>query len=65
MTTIENTTEIEIGNTPPRSEDGERHRREESPPEIRITQEGEYYARIKGGWYEAEISYLGTPIVGR
>eukprot|EP00967_Tisochrysis_lutea_P066599 scaffold86829_cov33-Tisochrysis_lutea.AAC.4 len=37
---------------------------EEPPPEIRITQDGSYYARIKDVWHEAELSYLGTLIIG-
>ena len=37
----------------------------EPPPEIRITHDGDYYAKIKDTWYEAELSYLGTPIIGK
>ena len=37
---------------------------EETSPETHITQDGDYYVNIKGTWYEAELSYLGTPIIG-
>ena len=36
---------------------------EDATPEIHITQEGTYYAKFKGAWYEAELSYLRTPML--
>ena len=33
-------------------------------PDLHITDEGTYYAQMRGIWYEAELSYLSTPILG-
>jgi len=61
-------TKAEEGNgtetTPPRNGQQQTVNEDGQPPEIRITRDGEYYARWKGRWHEAELSYLGTPILG-
>ena len=31
---------------------------------IHITQDGEYFAKINDAWYDVELSYIGTPIIG-
>ena len=62
MTTLTHTNDKANKNA--RRKAGEQVDPGEPSPEIRITQDGEYYARIKGTWYEMELSYLGTPIIG-
>eukprot|EP00967_Tisochrysis_lutea_P154812 scaffold308278_cov30-Tisochrysis_lutea.AAC.1 len=54
--------------------DARAHNREDSDTEnpntgtpkttFHITQDGEYFAKENDKWYEVELSYLGTPIIG-
>ena len=54
----------DVGTSATRRETSEQRGSEEPTPKLHIAQDGSYFAELKGAWYEAELSYLGTPIIG-